>query len=67
VQYILSQDCQGGAGTCGLLAAIFLDSYYIAVALGQVLKEVAPLVGKYQCPTSVLTPSPSVVEAMGQQ
>jgi hypothetical protein len=47
-QYPLSQDCQGGAGPCGLLAALFSDPHYIATALGQVLREVELFVGEYQ-------------------
>jgi hypothetical protein len=60
-------DCQGGAGTCDLLASIFLDPHCIAAVLCQVLTEVAPLDGEYQPPTSVLTPSPNVAEATDRQ
>jgi hypothetical protein len=66
-QYPLSQDCQGGAGTCDSLAAIFSDPHYIAAVLGQVLRKVAPPVGEYQRPTSVLTLSPNVAEATDRQ
>jgi hypothetical protein len=43
-----------------LLAAILSEPQYIAPVLGQVPRKVAPPVGEYQRPNSVLTLSPNV-------
>jgi hypothetical protein len=55
-QYLLSQDCQGGAGTCDLFAAIFSDPHYIAAVLGQLLRDVAPHFNEFRGSWAVWSP-----------
>jgi hypothetical protein len=66
-QYPLSQDCHEGAGTCGFVGCHFFRPTLYSGSTGSGSEGGCAPVGEYQRPTSVLTPSPNVAEAMDWQ